>query len=125
MRVLICGGRDMDRTAAFNWLERNLKDELAHETGCFSALTIERVIHGGARGADDAAGQWAESEGVPVTVYRAQWEKHGNAAGPLRNQKMIEEGKPDVVVALPGGRGTADMVRRAKDAGVKVIEVQI
>jgi hypothetical protein len=36
---------------------------------------------------------------------------------------MIDEGKPDLVVAFPGGRGTADMVKRAKKANVEVIEV--
>lgn len=45
---------------------------------------------------------------------------NGKAAGPIRNQRMLDEGKPDLVVAFPGGRGTADMVRRAKAAGVPV-----
>jgi ABC-type sugar transport system substrate-binding protein len=36
---------------------------------------------------------------------------------------MLDEGKPDIVVAFPGGTGTADMVRRARKAGVVVIEV--
>jgi len=57
-------------------------------------------------------------------MVRAKWSKHGRAAGPIRNQEMIDECKPDLVVAFPGGRGTADMVRRAKAAGIRVIEVQ-
>jgi hypothetical protein len=44
-------------------------------------------------------------------------------AGPLRNYQMLEEGKPDLVVAFPGGGGTKDMVRRAVKAGVSVHEV--
>lgn len=48
----------------------------------------------------------------------------GKAAGPIRNQHMIDTAKPDLVVSFPGGAGTADMVRRAKAAGVRVIEVE-
>jgi hypothetical protein len=56
-------------------------------------------------------------------VYPADWAKHGRAASPIRNQQMLDEGRPNLVVAFPGGRGTADMVRRARSAGVEVIEV--
>lgn len=55
----------------------------------------------------------------------ADWSKYGKAAGPMRNQKMLDEYKPDLVVALPGGRGTADMVSRARVAGVEVIEASL
>jgi hypothetical protein len=43
-------------------------------------------------------------------------------AGPIRKQQMLDEGKPDLVVAFPGGRGTAHMVRIARAAGIEVIE---
>lgn len=42
------------------------------------------------------------------------------AAGPIRDQEMLDKGKPDLVVAFLGNRGTADMVRRAREAGVPV-----
>jgi hypothetical protein len=48
----------------------------------------------------------------------ADWEKLGRSAGPIRNQAMLDEGRPDLVVAFPGHHGTADMVRRARAAGV-------
>jgi hypothetical protein len=66
---------------------------------------------------------WAKGIGVPCDVYEADWISLGRKAGPIRNQRMLEEGKPDLVMAFPGGRGTADMVRRGKEAGVEVIEV--
>lgn len=125
MKVLICGGRDMDRVAAFNWLEQYLKDELRHASGCFSGLTIEKVIHGGARSADEAAGDWAKSEGIPVAACPADWKKHGKAAGPIRNREMLVVHKPDYVVALPGGKGTEDMIRRAEAFGVPVIRAEV
>ena len=84
------------------------------------------VIHGGARGADDLARQWGEiSVGIEGVEFRADWTARGKAAGMIRNQRMLDEGRPDLVVAFPGGRGTADMVRRARKAGVEVIEIGV
>ena len=60
--------------------------------------------------------------GAWVHVIPADWKKHGRAAGPIRNQQMLDEGKADVVVALWDGksRGTLDMIQRATEAGVPV-----
>lgn len=114
MKVLVCGGRDFtDETAVVNFLFR-LDDE----------RPITSIIHGGATGADASGGRAAQLLKVPCRVFRANWKKYGNAAGPIRNQKMLEEGKPDVVVAFPGGRGTADMCVRARSHGIEVIEVR-
>lgn len=85
---------------------------------------ITTLIHGGAPGADALAATWAIEHDITCSTYVADWFKHGRAAGPIRNEAMLIEGRPDCVVAFPGGRGTADMVRRAKAAGVRVIEVQ-
>ena len=60
---------------------------------------------------------------VPCRVYPADWKANAKAAGPIRNAEMLADFKPDTVIAFPGGRGTADMVRKAKAAGVRVIEV--
>ena len=84
---------------------------------------IATVIHGGARGADTVAARWAEAHSLEVVKFPADWQRHGRAAGGIRNQQMLDEGHPDAVVAFPGGVGTADMVRRAKAAGLPVWEV--
>lgn len=111
-RVLVTGGRDFrDKDAVFKALDAIDSEKTLHE-----------MIHGGASGADTLAGQWALENGVDITVYEADWAKLGPAAGPARNQQMLDDGKPDLVVAFPGGRGTADMVRRAKAGGVRVVE---
>ena len=122
MRVLICGGRDMDRSACFNWLERNLLDYLCEATGCYT-ISVSHIIQGGARGADEGAKDWAKSENIPCLEFKADWKSHGKAAGPIRNRKMIQEGRPDFVVALPGGKGTANMVNQAYSEGLPVIEI--
>lgn len=116
MRVLVCGGRDYcDSSRVWGELDTLLR-KARH--GCMV------VIQGGARGADQIAREWCRSREVPYDNYAADWNAHGKAAGPIRNQRMIDEGRPDLVLAFPGGRGTADMVRRAKAAGVKICEVQ-
>lgn len=108
--VLITGGRDY-RKVTHVWL---VLDQLNHYK------PITRVVQGGATGADGAARGWATSRGVECTTVDADWNAHGRAAGPIRNQRMLDEHEPDVVVAFPGGRGTKDMVTRAKACGFRV-----
>lgn len=121
MRVLVCGGRDFaDRDAVFRALDGltgDVTDE--HPLGTIP-LTI---IHGSCRtGADLWADEWAVVNWASIKEFPADWEAHGRAAGPIRNARMLAEGRPDLVLAFPGGRGTADMVRKAKAAGVPVVE---
>ena len=116
-RILVCGGRDYSDV---NRVYRVL-DEF-HEQ--YDAMGIPMVlIAGGATGADTIAENWAKDRGVYCEVYRADWARYKNAAGPLRNARMLEEGNPDLVLAFAGGKGTADMVSRAKKAGVHVMEI--
>jgi hypothetical protein len=88
-----------------------------------------KVMEGGAKGADAAARAWAcrpFSPGVLIEhfPFPADWDKYGKAAGPIRNQQMLDEGHPDMVIAfhddLTNSKGTKDMVKRAKKAGVPV-----
>lgn len=111
LRVLVCGGRDYDDGDA---IFAALNDVSADRD-------IVEIIQGGARGADSWAKRWAEISQINCRTYEANWKKHGKLAGPMRNERMLVEGKPNLVVAFPGGRGTADMVRRARDFGVEVI----
>lgn len=110
-KVLVCGGRDY----------HNIKTVYVALDGLIPKPTL--IIQGGAFGADACASEWAHARNVLERQFAADWHAHGRAAGPIRNQQMLDEGKPDLVVAFPGGTGTADMVRRAKAAGVRVIEV--
>ncbi len=87
---------------------------------------IALIIHGAAAGADSLAGEWAKRNGVPVEPYPADWRPGGvydPGAGPKRNRRMLVEGKPDVVLAFGGNRGTSDMCTQSRKAGVQVIEV--
>jgi hypothetical protein len=122
VKVLVCGGRGVDSYAVWEWLERISAVVVADILGTHARIT--HVIQGGASGADEGAARWAKSEGIRCTEYRANWKKHGKAAGPIRNQEMLDKGRPDLVIAFPGGRGTRDMVRRAEGALVPVYHVQ-
>ncbi len=113
-RVLVCGGRDYNnREQLFRILDA------AH-----LANPIVLLVHGAAPGADDLAGRWARHVGVPWRAYPAAWKSEGKSAGPKRNQRMLDEAKPHLVIAFPGGRGTADMVKKAEAAGVPVVRVR-
>lgn len=110
--VLVCGGRDYD-----NLTELTKYLDTLHED-----VHITKVIHSGARGADMKAGMWAMHRGIPVEVFQALWNVHRRAAGPIRNQQMIDQ-KPDFVVAFKGGAGTTNMVSLAEQRGVIVKKV--
>lgn len=112
--VLVCGGRD--------YLYRRRVCAALDALHARSPVSV--LVQGGAPGADSLARWWALHAGVCCITVQADWATHGPAAGPIRNQRMLDECRPALVVAFPGGRGTADMVRRARAAGVPVQEVK-
>lgn len=114
VRLLVCGGRNFNNR---KYLEFILDEFLA-------AIPISCLIHGGARGADRMANEWAKAKQIPTEIYKAEWEKHGQAAGPIRNQEMLTKSRPDKIIAFPGGNGTANMVKLGTDAGISVTEIE-
>jgi predicted polyphosphate/ATP-dependent NAD kinase len=117
MRLLVCGGREYNN-------KKLVYEILEKFNGVDESVNIEVVIHGGAKGADSLAGIVAETLFLEVLVYPADWTKHGKSAGPIRNAQMLKEGKPDLVLAFPGGKGTENMILQAVKAGVPVLLVK-
>lgn len=113
MKWIVCGGRDFNDVAKL----RAELNRLYVKHGC------ELLVHGAARGADTLAGAWAASLFIPVKEYPADWANLGMKAGIVRNMKMLSVEKPDLVIAFPGGRGTAHMRRISDVAGVPVIRI--
>lgn len=112
MRVLVYGGRDYKgRDAVFAELDR-----VRAESG------VDLIIEGGATGADQHGQSWARSRAIACLTIPADWKAEPRAAGPLRNERMIEEGRPDVGLEFPGGAGTADMRRRLQRHLIPIIE---
>lgn len=119
MKILVCGGRDY---LDYITLKRTLDDIIDKTANPDEVL----IIQGGAKGADFLAKVYACCwgwGGLMCKEFPADWNRHGKAAGAIRNQQMLDEGKPDLVVAFPGGTGTADMIKRAEKAGVEVVKV--
>lgn len=130
MRLLVFGGRGYNHGGTTFMALDHLRAQLG----------VEVIIHGAAPGADQLAGVYAransgmsedpypadwdnlEAPGA-VIVYRKDGKPYNLKAGFTRNQRMIDEGKPDMGLQFPGGAGTADMRRRLDKAGIPVIQV--
>ena len=112
MRILVCGGRDFKH---IEWFLHCMEPYIPQVT---------YLITGGATGVDTFAYIWGRREAKLADghnlVFAAEWDKHEKAAGPIRNQVMLDAGRPDLVIAFPGGRGTADMIGRAKRQNIAV-----
>lgn len=136
VRVLVCGSRTWADAQHTIWPWLNGLRLLHHDCRGIAGPDEFVVIEGGAKGADEVAAIWAHkaeamhgASGFRHEPYPADWATHGKAAGFIRNQQMLDEGKPDLVLAfvdkpLAQSRGTADMVRRAKAAGIPVYVVE-
>lgn len=121
MRVLVCGGRDYtNRKLVFDILSAGFYKHMH----CEDRDPVTVVIQGGAYGADHLAKEWAATNDVTCIEFSADWDTYGKRAGYVRNVQMLEEGNPDMVLAFPGGKGTAMMVKIAKEAGVEVVEIE-
>jgi hypothetical protein len=106
-KVLVTGGRDYADSEALWRVLSEIKPTV--------------IIHGGARGADTLAGEWAEWAGVPTIVVEPKW-LLGPIAGHLRNLRMLDL-KPDLVVACPGEDGTRHCTTNALLRGIPVRRV--
>lgn len=127
MRLVIFGGRK------YGHIEPDMKEEellMALRQEKTFEITMARyaqknkisvIIHGDATGADALAERYALRNEIPNEKFKADWKSHLRAAGPIRNQEMVDVGKPEKGLAFPGGNGTADMTKRCIAAGVDVI----
>ena len=125
---------DETRTIIIATGGRRFRPSLAWESALarhLRELDAAALFHGDADGADRWAGDIARRLKIPVHVIPALWRVEDKRAGPVRNARMLrwamllgeELGLEVVVLAMPGNRGTADMKRRARKAGVRVNEV--
>lgn len=117
-RWLICGGRYFANWSMFErWM--------IHITG-LKGMKPSVVISGCASGADSLAIRWAKTHNIQIERYPVTpeiWKAVGKRAGNRRNTAMLVQGKPTLVIAFPGDGGTADMVRKTREANVELIEI--
>ena len=121
MRVLVCGGRNYDNYeelyAVLDWIDCSWEGP---ET--FGPISV--IISGHAKGADALSEQWAKKREVSLEIYPAEWDVYGKGAGFIRNQQMIDEGLPDLVVAFSGGKGTMNMIKLSNQANIPLYNVR-
>lgn len=111
MRILVCGGRDAP-DSDYPAVKAVLK---------VVARPGDVIIEGGAKGIDHFASTYAVAHDIVNLKFMADWKKQGKKAGHLRNKRMLDEGKPDLVVAFKGGKGTANMVSQARKAKIPLL----
>ena len=124
LSLLVCGLRTLDAKKV---------QERISELIEWYGFRVRTVIHGGQHGkhpelgidlgADFGASCWALENDIRQFKVPAEWDKHGKAAGPIRNQEMLELHFPDLILAFWDGKskGTGDMVRRAMKFGTPVL----
>lgn len=106
MRVIIAGSRTIHRY--------DILLEMIEECG----WNITTVLSGGAKGVDALGERYAEEMNIKLEVYPANWQKHGKAAGPIRNRLMAE--RADALIAIMDGysKGTGNMIETAAKLGL-------
>ena len=119
--LLVCGGRYYDDYAMMaSVLDRETRNYEFEEVRIITGteldpkIPFERIF-----GADLLAVYWARAHNVRCLIVEPDWDKYGRAAGPRRNSEMLKK-SPDMVIAFPGGDGTADTVRKAINLGIPV-----
>ena len=117
MKLIVTGGRDYNNYELVDKVLTQVYNEMFPNQ-------IVAVVQGNAKGADALGKRWALANNIPCEEFDADWQRYGKAAGVMRNQEMLDESQPCVVVAFPGGRGTFDMMRRTKQAGVELSVVK-
>jgi hypothetical protein len=112
-RAVITGGRSVRLTTADGeWLVAVLRQ--AH---------IAEVAVGGASGVDTDAEAVLRAAQFTVFRFPAKWDTEGKSAGFRRNWAMGKwaDGRGSLLVAFPGGNGTAHMVSVAKRLRLRIV----
>lgn len=127
--VLIAGSRDLGYTSLVPAGQGYVPCSTVLEALCTVALSHFKdhgnihVVEGGARGADEAGKMWAQEKGYDVIEMPADWDKHGRAAGHIRNKEMAEfiksKGSCLAIILWDGkSNGTANMIGNVKKFGI-------
>lgn len=123
MKTIICGGRDYEFVLRDYERLNQLKLELPiTEVVSGAQKKFIKAKHGFV-GADHFAERWAKACGLPVKKFPADWNKFGPPAGPLRNLEMAKYA--EACIALPGGKGTANMLKQAQERGLRVFDFRV
>ena len=108
-KIIVAGGREFQD---YEFLKSVLEVAIGEDK--------VQIVSGGARGADTLGEVYAEEFGHEIKVFKADWKKYKNAAGPIRNESMAEYA--DELCAFWDGRstGTKHMIKYARQLGLEV-----
>lgn len=122
VNVLICGGRDFTDEELFRQVISPLRNKWVWPLNIIIGYDPEKKYP---PGADEIAYNYARDWGLDRETYPYHYHL-GKRGGSSRNQQMLDEGKPDYTIAFPTptSKGTWDMVRRSKKAGIRTIIVE-
>jgi hypothetical protein len=115
MRVLICAGR--------HYSDIGMSRQVLDAYNNVQRITV--LVHGGNQFLGSEIEDWAREAGADIVRYPPNWQLHGKQAERRRNQFMLLDSKPDVVIALPGGEDTDELVEHARTAGIRVLTVDL
>ena len=116
MKVIVAGTRTFDSarfTGLVAWALTSLD------------WPVEEIVSGAASGIDTAGENWAKINRVPIKHFFPDWDAHGKAAGPLRNEEMAKYADALILVWDGHSAGSADMRDRARRHGLPVFEVVV
>lgn len=106
--LAIVGCRDHDdKEGVFNIIDKYI---------AYHKLTIEKIISGDSCGVDHIAEDYAMERGYAFQAFPADWDTHGNAAGPIRNTTVVEELTHLLAFWDQASRGTGDTIDKALKA---------
>ena len=116
--IVAGGGRDL------SWPQERIASALLQRSG---GRAVHLLLHGGARGADRTIGRAADQLGWRAQSLAAEWRRYGRCAGPIRNRRLLVQAlavaqahtspalsTSVLVIAFPGGSGTASLVQEAR-----------
>ena len=113
MKIIVAGSRHFND---YWFIHEKLKDRITSK---------DQIVEGGAKGVDEQARNYALKKNISFRTFDADWDKHGKAAGPIRNAKMADYA--DKLIAFYDGnsRGTGNMIKTAKSKGLGIEIIKI
>ncbi len=111
MRLIVAGTRTFND---YDLLKSTLDHLLSNTTGEII------IVSGGAKGADLLGERYGQEEGYTVKRYKANWDRHGKMAGPIRNEDMAQNADSLVAFWDATSPGTLNMIQVARRHGLKI-----
>lgn len=122
MKVIVAGSRDVLLYYEDGEVYRLITQGMT-KLGICDFGEISCILSGACRGVDRLGERWARYKDIHIERYPADWDKYGKAAGPIRNQQMVDLADALIVIRFPESRGSKDILNRAKKKGIPVVDI--